>query len=71
MVQDQVAPARFRVDQAATLAGSVKVLVKGTTPDLSRSDSTLGGQIFTESERDVFQPLTSNQMLPLPEVRDL
>lgn len=36
-VQDQVAPATFRVDQAATLAHLVKVavLVEGTEPELS------------------------------------
>lgn len=74
MVQDQVAPTRFRVDLAATLADCVTVLVKSTTPKLCLSRFYLRWTHLKEgggSEREVFQPLTSNQMLPLPEVRDL
>lgn len=63
-----MAPSRFRVDQAVTV-----VLFKGTTPVLSLSPVYLRWTHFKEgtSEEGVFQPLTSNQMLPLPEVRDL
>lgn len=56
MVQDQVAPSRFRVDQAATLADCVTVLVKGTTPELSLSRFYLRWTHFKDGGEEVFQP---------------
>lgn len=65
-----MASARFRDDQAATLAdcGTVVVLVKDY-------DTRVWHLKKKKKEEEVnntfFQPLTSNQMLPLPEVGDL